>query len=1233
VSRAFPCRRCGASIPVPQAALLDPGASLVCPGCGQRYARKGAATRSGGSAPTPTAAKFTSAPAAVPSALPPPAVAAAVTPTRSLGGVADAGRSPGVFGPGDFVGNRYRVVRFVARGGMGEVYEAEDLELRGRVALKTIHAAAADEPGAVERFKREIQLARRVTHPNVCRIFDVGYHELAPERPPLAFLTMELLEGETLAARLRRAGRLAPPAALAIARQLAEALAAAHEAGVVHRDFKPENVFLVPGREGERAVITDFGIARPGGEERLGATLTSDGNVIGTPAYMAPEQVEGGKITPAADQYAFGVVLFEMVTGELPFRGDGPLATAARRLTEPPPTPRRYAPELDARWESVILRCLERRPEDRFRDLRAAGRALAGEESATLPRPTSAPAPAAPPTPVPAERPVSSARERRRRWLAAALVVALAGASAWSWMRVREIRDRLAASAPAVARKSVAVLGLRNLAERAEAAWLSTALAEMLATELGAGARLRVVPGDSVARALDDLELAGRDRVDGVERARLRRRLGADYLVVGAYTALVEGDALRLDLRLEDARSSETLATVGEHGGVAQLFELVARSGDALRRALGAEEAKSARRRALPGSPEAARFYAEGLDALRAFEPQRARELLERAVAADPASALARSALSTAWGTLGYPARAAQEAQRARDLAADLPIEERLIVEARYLEAAGDWRSAAESWGKLWAAFPDVAAHGLRVAACRIEAGEPDEALAALALLRDLPPPDGEDPRIDLLEASAAGALADFRRQAEAAGRAVERAERDGALLVAAEGLVARGWALRHLGRSAEARTALERARALYAERGHRAGVSAADSALGGVLLDAGEPESARGVYERALVVARDLGDRSAEAQALNNLAVLARTRGENEAARASYERVVAIFEETEHRGGRAVAANNLAVCLTELGELDAAEARAREALAAWSRSGDRSGLGAVHGTLGGIWRRRGQLAEAERSWNEALALRRETGQRPGEAVALNGLGQTQLERGDLGGAARSFALAAAIARELGARSLLASALVGQAELAWIGDDEASAVRSASAALTLRRELGERAGAARLRAALARAALVSDPDGAARAAGELLAAPAEELPPDVAAAARAVLARARLTTGDFAGARRALDAPELEGRLGLAQELDGRLARAQIELAAGRRIEARSGAEEVRAAAAAAGLAGLELDAALVAALASDPAALVALAERALAAGYRAVARRATAAARGEAPPGLMIGR
>jgi Tol biopolymer transport system component len=303
---------------------------------------------------------------------------------------------------GTVLAGRYRLIRFIAEGGMGAVFEAQDLELGSSVAVKTIRPEVAGNPRILERFKREILLARRVTHPNVCRLFDFGRHQGTAGQAEVDFLTMELLDGETLVDLLAYRGHLTAAQALPLVRQMAAALASAHRVGIVHRDFKSGNVILVPEPDAApgsdpwtwRAVVTDFGLARSlesgAGDDPSSSTAT--GTVVGTPAYLAPEQVAGEEATAASDQYALGVVMYEMVTGVPPFHGGDPLQVLVRRLRERAPSPRAWVPELDARWEAVILRCLEREPSKRYQSVEAMLADLEGETDVSAPPPSSAPA-------------------------------------------------------------------------------------------------------------------------------------------------------------------------------------------------------------------------------------------------------------------------------------------------------------------------------------------------------------------------------------------------------------------------------------------------------------------------------------------------------------------------------------------------------------------------------------------------------------------------------------------------------------------------------------------------------------------------------------------------------------------------------------------------------------------------------------------------------------------------
>ncbi len=256
---------------------------------------------------------------------------------------------------GRTIGGRYEVVALLGTGGMGTVFRARDTELEEVVALKVLRRDLLEIPGVVERFRREVKLARRVTHRNVARVFDIGEHE--GDR----FLTMELVDGEPLGGKIAR-GPVPWDEALRISLAIVDGLAAAHAAGVVHRDLKPDNVLLA--RDG-RVVITDFGIARARFDE--GDPLRTVGAAVGTPAYMAPEQIEPDtEVDARADIYSFGALMFELFTGRRAWPGDSPIAVAAARLVQPPPDPLVARPDLPHEYAKLISRCLARKPADRF---------------------------------------------------------------------------------------------------------------------------------------------------------------------------------------------------------------------------------------------------------------------------------------------------------------------------------------------------------------------------------------------------------------------------------------------------------------------------------------------------------------------------------------------------------------------------------------------------------------------------------------------------------------------------------------------------------------------------------------------------------------------------------------------------------------------------------------------------------------------------------------------------
>lgn len=279
----------------------------------------------------------------------------------NTGRLGEKSRGSTVFEPGKLVG-RFEILRFVARGAMGEVYEARDRELDVCVALKTVATLMCDSDRALRYLKEEVLLARSIAHPNVCKIYEWGTHSVTGSDFRVYFFTMEFVRGERLSTRLRRDGPFAVEQALAITRQLLSGLAAAHAAGILHRDFKSDNVILSEEKGQLRAVILDFGLARR--VDRNSAS--SSFGPVGTRAYAAPEQLQGLTLRPSADVYAFGVVLFEMLTGRRPFEQSDGTEQAFACLSRMPVAPSRTRPGLPRRLDGFVLRCLSREPRGRF---------------------------------------------------------------------------------------------------------------------------------------------------------------------------------------------------------------------------------------------------------------------------------------------------------------------------------------------------------------------------------------------------------------------------------------------------------------------------------------------------------------------------------------------------------------------------------------------------------------------------------------------------------------------------------------------------------------------------------------------------------------------------------------------------------------------------------------------------------------------------------------------------
>jgi DNA-binding winged helix-turn-helix (wHTH) protein/tetratricopeptide (TPR) repeat protein len=557
-------------------------------------------------------------------------------------------------------------------------------------------------------------------------------------------------------------------------------------------------------------------------------------------------------------------------------------------------------------------------------------------------------------------------------------------------------------------RISVAVLGFNNLSRRPEQAWLSPALAEMLATELSAGEQIRTIPGENIARTKRDLSLSDSDSYANDTLLRIRQNLGADFVVVGSYFDLgkVSGGTVRLDLRMQDARTGELVASVSRAGTEADLPALASLAGGDLRQRLGAAALSRAQEASLsaaqPSGPQAAQLYSEGLAKLRAFDSLGAQALLEKSILVDANFAPAHAALADAFSALGYDSKARDEAEKAFDLSNALSREDRMRVEARYREATREWDQAIEMYRSLFHLFPDNIEYGLRLANAQNSAAKSTAALKTVAQLRKLPVPSSGDPRIDIVEAQGAESMGDFAREDSISGQAAEKAQTLGAGLMAAAGWHLQCWALNRLGKMEQALAACEAAKQVYARANDRDSVARVLITSGSVLEEQGQFAPAQACYDEALAIHRATGDQAGVALALNVLAVLNVDSGNYASARTMYEQSTSIARKNGDQDAVINGLGNLANLSLLEGDLPGARQMYDELIVTCRRLNSKSRTALQLGNLGSLLYLQGDLPAAQKALEESVALDLQTGEKRQMSDALSSLGELFQSEGNL---------------------------------------------------------------------------------------------------------------------------------------------------------------------------------------------------------------------------------------
>jgi tetratricopeptide (TPR) repeat protein/predicted Ser/Thr protein kinase len=943
--------------------------------------------------------------------------------------LADAGPAPAssnfaagqpILQAGTVLARRYQIVKILGEGGMGAVYKAKDIELNRMVALKVIRAELARNPAIIDRFKQELILAHQVTHKNVIRIYDLG------EAEGMKFITMEYIEGEDLRAVIQQKKKLSPSEAVDIMQQVCRALEAAHGVGVIHRDLKPQNIMR--DKTG-RILVMDFGLART----LEGDGMTQTGALIGTMEYMSPEQALAKSLDHRSDIFALGLIFYELLTGNMPFKAESALASLIKRTQE------RVAPVSDfdnaipQALSNVVSKCLERDLNLRYQN---TSQILADLEvwqgkraAATLTfEPNVKPFAQTVPWPL-------------LGGVAVALVLAIAG----FFLRHTLFGPSAGsgASAPSI---SLAIMPFQNASGDASLDWLGSSLSDMLSTDVGQSAEVRMVSPDRLHQLLHDLHISSQSQVDVATLRRVAEFTNADTVVYGQYVKL--GEQIRIDTTVLDLRhdtSSKLKTDVANEkellGGVDALAKDVREKLAATPESL-AELAAHALRPST-NSVQALRDYDDGLQLARNGNNQEAVNRFQSATGEDANFALAYAKLALAYSSLGYDDQAEKASRRSVELSDSLPAQEKYLIEANNARVMKDTPKAIAAYETLAKANPSDMEVQFTLAGLYEQASNFSEAKKRLATVLVQDPKNVDallaSGRVEIKASNPQGGLDYLTRALNLAIELDNQPEK--ATILQATGIAYRMLnkpddALRNyqeslaikktigdkrgiaasldemaqvqntMGNLAAAQASYNESLATRREIGDKDGVGNTLIDMGTFYHDHGKRDQALKFFNDALQVERDLGNEAYQALCLNSIGGLHLDNGEYQDALTYLEQAYDLRQKLNVPEDTAESLHNLAEANAKLGQYDTALSQYLKAIEIRRGMSDQHGMAVESESMAEIFAAQGRYGAALEAMQESVKIFQEIKERTTFTVeAMAGLGGILAEagRGDEG--------------------------------------------------------------------------------------------------------------------------------------------------------------------------------------------------------------------------------------